>query len=131
MPAIHPYARYINELARQGVVTGTQYNQFQPEGTITRAQAAVMVTGILGLEGLAPVPPFALPYLDGNQVPTWARDAFYVMGELGIMEADPSNRIRPQGVLTRAKAAVLLDRLVSYLREDLPREYQERLLDFK
>ncbi|NLJ33831.1 MAG: S-layer homology domain-containing protein [Firmicutes bacterium] len=124
----HPSAPYVNALVAQGVVEGGPYNRFEPAAGVTRAQAAVMAIKLLGLEGLAPVPPYRLPYLDEGQIPPWARDAIYVAGEIGILKADSYGRMRPQAVLTRGDAAVFLDNLVTYLRQDLGEEYRERLL---
>lgn len=125
----HPYAPYINALATQQVVEGGLYNCFEPAAAITRAQAAVMAVKLLGFEGLAPVPPYKLPYLDEGQIPLWARDAIYVAGEIGLLTPDSYGRIRPQAILSRGDAAVFLDDLVTYLRQDLVEEYRERLLN--
>jgi len=130
VPPEHPYAPYINALAREGIVEGSRYNQFQPQEAVTRAQAAVMAVKLLGLERLAPVPPYSLPYLDDQQIPLWARDAIYVAGEIGFLEPDSFGRIRPQATMTRGEAAAFFERLVTFLREGMVREYQERLLNY-
>lgn len=130
VPPEHPYSPYINALAREGVVEGGRYNLFQPQEAVTRSQAAVMAVKLLGLERLAPVPPYRLPYLDDQQIPLWARDAIYVAGEIGLLEPDSYGRIRPQATITRGEAAVFFGRLVSFLQDGLVREYQERLLNY-
>lgn len=129
VPPEHPQAPFINALADQRVVEGGLYNRFEPTAAVTRAQAAVMAVKLLGLEGLAPVPPYKLPYVDGGHIPPWARDAIYVAGEIGLLTPDGYGRIRPQAILNRGDAAVFLDDLVAYLRQDLAGEYRDRFLN--
>jgi hypothetical protein len=63
VPASSPYCRWIEELARRGVVSGCGGGAFCPGGTVTREQLAVFVLGTREGSGWAPpacaAPPFA------------------------------------------------------------------------
>jgi hypothetical protein len=49
VPADSPFCRWIEELARRGVVSGCASGRFCPAGPVTREQMAVFLTGAFGL----------------------------------------------------------------------------------
>ncbi len=63
VPAASPFCRWIEELARRGVVSGCGGGAFCPGGTVTRAELSVFVLGTREGSGWAPTacatPPFA------------------------------------------------------------------------
>jgi hypothetical protein len=49
VPAASPYCRWVEELARRGVVTGCGGGRYCPDAPVTRAQIAAMLTTAFGL----------------------------------------------------------------------------------
>ena len=128
LPASHPDGPYVLALVQQGVMQGVGGTRFNPEGTLTRAQAATAIVRMLGLQGMAPNFPYRTSFADDRDIPAWARDAVYVAAQLNLLKGDPAGAFRPQDEITRAEGAVLLERLRSYLAHDLKYHYREQIL---
>ena len=84
---------------------------FLPNEEITRAQAAVMLSAMMGLEDATVIPTFA----DASEIPAWAKDAIYSLHAVGIMQSD-EGAISPTDTLTRAQAAKMLAGVMAYAR---------------
>lgn len=128
LPASHPDSPYVLALVQQGIMQGVGGTRFDPEGTLTRAQAATAIVRMLGLQGMAPNFPYRTTFVDDRDIPAWARDAVYVAAQLNLLKGDTAGCFRPQDEITRAEGAVLLERLRSYLAHDLKYHYREQIL---
>ena len=84
---------------------------FMPNEEITRAQAAVMLSNIVGLCDVAVTPTFA----DGSDIPTWAVEAVYSLNAAGIMNGQ-DGYITPSAAVTRAQSAQMLAATLRYLK---------------
>ena len=84
---------------------------FLPNEEITRAQAAVMLSNIVGLCDVAVTPTFA----DGSDIPTWAVEAVYSLHAAGIMNGQ-DGYIAPTETVTRAQSAEMLAATLRYLK---------------
>ena len=84
---------------------------FLPNEEITRAQAAVMLSNIVGLCDVAVTPTFA----DGSDIPTWAVEAVYSLHAAGIMNGQ-DGYIAPTETVTRAQSAEMLAAALRYLK---------------
>jgi len=118
------YAQAVNWAYANGVVTGAAETAFDPGGTVTREQAAVMMVRYLDggkvpeaqavsadggeRQGSAD----SLAYTDADEIGTYAREAVARARELGIMEGYTDGTVRPQQEIVRAEGAVMLMRLV-------------------
>jgi len=97
----------VKALYKEGVVTGTTKNGklcFDPEGSLTRAQAAAMI-------GRSQEKGFAVPELtftDAASIPNYA--AFYIrtMVSQGILSGYDDGTFRPQANITRGQMAKIL-----------------------
>jgi hypothetical protein len=49
VPATSPYCKWIEELARRGVVSGCGGGNYCPSSAVNRAQMAVFISGTFGL----------------------------------------------------------------------------------
>ncbi len=96
--------KYISGSLSQGEL------RFLPEEEITRAQAAVILSNIVGLCDVAVTPTFA----DGSEIPAWASDAIYSLNAAGIL---PSNGgyISATAGLTREQTAAMLWAVTEYV----------------
>ncbi|MBQ8431541.1 MAG: S-layer homology domain-containing protein [Clostridia bacterium] len=84
--------------------------RFLPNEEITRAQAAVILSGIVGLCDVAVTPTFA----DGSEIPVWASEAIYSLNAAGIMTSE-DGYISATAKLTREQTAQLLAAVMQYM----------------
>ena len=83
---------------------------FLPNEEITRAQAAVMLSNIVGLCDVAVTPTFA----DHSEIPVWASEAIYSLNAAGIMNSH-AGYISPTAKITRAQTAQMLTAAMEYV----------------
>jgi len=99
-----------------GLVNGTSPTTFNPQGTITRQEAAVMIQRGARLSGLdtrlsqGEIQNILGQFGDHNAVGTWAREALAFCYHAGIL--DSAGDIRPQVPISRAEIAEMLYRLL-------------------
>jgi hypothetical protein len=85
------------------VVDGQRY--FQPNRTISRAEAATILGRTLGL---SLVPPEGRPFSDWDAVPDWARGSVIALSTMGWINGMPDGTFQPGGQLQRDQTAKLL-----------------------
>lgn len=98
---------YVARAYSLGIVKGEEKNgarYFRPTETVTRAEAAVMLNAILGLEEPDTVAVFA----DDHAVPVWARGSLYALSEAGIFSGTGAGNLSPNAELSRGAAAQVL-----------------------
>ncbi len=98
---------YVARAYNLGIVKGSEeggVRYFRPSETVTRAEAAVMLNAILGLEEPDTVAVFA----DDHAVPAWARGALYALSEAGIFSGTGAGNLSPNAELSRGAAAQVL-----------------------
>lgn len=83
---------------------------FLPNEEITRAQAAVILSNIVGLCDVAVTPTFA----DGSEIPAWASEAIYSLNAAGIMTTQ-DGYIEASAKLTREQTAQMLAAVMAYM----------------
>lgn len=106
---------YVAAAHRLGYVSGTLENGslcFLPNGEITRAEAAVILSNLVGLCEVPVIPTFS----DGSDIPVWARDSIYSLNAAGIL-VDRDGCIAPTAKLTRADTAELLFAVMQYVEK--------------
>lgn len=104
---------YVAAAYEMGYVSGSLADGilcFRPHETITRAQAAVILSNIIGLRDVAVTPTFA----DTSEIPVWAADAIYSLHSVGIMNGD-QGYITPTQKITRAQTAQMLAAVMEYV----------------
>ena len=98
---------YVSAAYTMGYISGSLKEGklcFLPGEEITRAEAAVMISAILGEESSGVIPTFA----DGADIPVWAQEAIYTLNVLGVMDAT-DGYISPTSLVTREQAALILE----------------------
>lgn len=107
------YAGYVGAASDAGVVNGVGDGKFNPEGTITRQEAAAMVTRaakVLGLNGqVSDANEILAAVSDGAEVAAWARDAAAFCYESGIFRESP---IQPTKEILRCEIAQMIYNLL-------------------
>jgi hypothetical protein len=126
----NPDYKYIKAVKENNIMEGIGDNKFYPDGTLTRAQAITIIIRALGLERLAPNPPFKTRFKDDERIPLWARKAIYVADQIGIAKGTPEGYIYPKEYMTKAEASAFVNRFITYLQKDLKEDYRERIINF-
>jgi hypothetical protein len=107
----------VQKMGYLGVVTGVGNGNFAPQDTITREQAAVMLSrlaNVIGQPLYAESPAFA----DSNNISDWAFNDVGAMQATGIMTGVGNNRFDPQGQYTREQSIITVLRLFDLLNTE-------------
>ena len=108
---IQPWAvGYVKAMSKLGYISGRSDDNgetayFDPESTITRAEAFTIIGRISGISGDS-----KLVFEDSEQVPEWAKAAVATLANNGIIQGFEDNSIRPNNPITRAESAILIDK---------------------
>jgi len=109
------YYPYIAWAASNGVVSGMGDGTFQPNNKITREQLAQMTISFfryMGMEtkGIRTQADFS----DAASISGWAQSAVGLCQGVGVINGFPNGTFAPQNNATRAEAATMCSRIVSY-----------------
>lgn len=108
-------AKYVSLAVRRGYVAGKQVDGelcFCPDETITRAEAAVILSNIIGYAKQTTVNAFA----DADAMPSWSVKAMTSLKSLGILTSG-DGKADAQSLMTRADTALWLDRTMRVMAQ--------------
>lgn len=116
----HPMAAYIGSATKAGIIGGYENGTFRPNQNITREQMAVMLVRTLDYvkQDTAYNSNVLQGFKDRGRISSYAKDAVVRSISAGLIAGVTTNTFDPQGIATRAQAAVMLERLlvqVNYL----------------
>jgi len=111
VPAGKWYSVDIAAAKAAGYISGYTDGTFGPNRTITRQEAASVLTRLLKLE---PGGNNLSGFHDALAIPAWSRGSLAAVVEKGIMRGMPDGCLYPLKSLTRAEAVVLLDRALQF-----------------
>ena len=97
-----------------GVVGGVGDGRFDPEGTLTREQAAVMLARLANAVG-SPLPVHSTMFADSGDISLWAFDDVGRVQGAGLMGGVGDNRFAPLESYTREQSIVTVMRLYEYI----------------
>lgn len=103
----HPAQDEITYMAKKGLVKGITPELFGPEHALTRAQFVTLLARVFQWE--LPAKP-KLSFKDA--VPAYAQGAVQVALAKGLVKGYPDKTFRPDQPVSRAEAAVILDRIL-------------------
>lgn len=124
------YFESINNAYKRGIISGRGNEKFAPEDYLTMADAITIIIRALGLEALAPAGGVATPFVDDADIPSYARNHIYVAQRIGLVLGDERGYLKPCEYLTKARAAVVINKVINYMRDDLKKDYRERLVNY-
>jgi len=104
----------VQKMGGLGVVQGVGGGNFNPNGTITREQAAVMLARLADAIG-QPLPASAPTFADNAQLSSWAVDGVGQIQAAGIMTGVGNNNFAPASPYTREQSIVTMMRLYELL----------------
>jgi beta-glucosidase len=114
------YAGSIAGAVAQNIVCGYKGGIFQPEGSITREEMAVMLGRARYLAGkenelsVAEQEEILARFQDRDKISSWARQEIALAVEARIIEGTAAGKLAPQRELDRAQTAAVLKRFLSY-----------------
>lgn len=100
-----------------GIISGRGQGVFDPEGRITRQEAAVMLAQLAALLGVVPdkAPPV---FADADQIAPWAMEAAKTVSAItdpengaAVISGTGKNRFSPQGTYEKQQAFITLKRM--------------------
>lgn len=114
----------IGAVAAAGYFTGVFDKRFDPDGIMSRAQMACVLTQVV--KGVkpeavnAPDGELLAAYSDHDRIPSWALKSMAFTVQKGLLTVRDAGRLVPLGPGTRAEAASILCRLRNDLQNDQP-----------
>ena len=102
---------YITAVYDFGVIQGRGDGTFDPQGNLTRQEAARVLAGTFALAG-GTLPTAELDYADAEAIADWAKTAAAQLNVLGIMQGVGENRFAPQESYTKEQSIVTFWRLL-------------------
>lgn len=102
---------YVQALYENGIVFGSNDHEFNPNSTLTRQQAALMIHRTLkyaGYDFSQVAIPDTLNYTDANSIDDFAIESVAALQALGIMTGKENGNFDPKAPLTRAQMAKAL-----------------------
>ena len=107
----------VQKMAGLGVVNGVGSGQFNPDGQLTREQAATMLARLAEAMG-RPLPAADPTFADNASISSWAADAVGQMQAAGIMDGTGDNQFSPQSSYTREQSILTALRLYQSVNEN-------------
>ncbi|BAU27893.1 carboxypeptidase family protein [Aneurinibacillus soli] len=105
------YYQQVSLAKTSGYVSGYPGNTFLPNRLVTRGEAAAMLGKLLGFSSSGST---SSSFLDASAIPSWARTSVSSLSAKGIMNGYNDRTFKPNNYITRAEAAVLLNKARSF-----------------
>ncbi|MBW5445229.1 family 16 glycosylhydrolase [Cohnella sp. CFH 77786] len=117
------YEKDVLKAREAGIITGYPDGTFKPLGQLSRQDAALMLAKSLRLESKRG-DQAEIGFSDANEIAAYARDAIAAAAEQGYLKGDGRGMLHPLSPITRAEAAVMLDRMIGWMAVQ-PGNYKE------
>ena len=120
--AYYPYAM---AAYNAGLIEG---GAFSGNSTLTREMVYVLNVRAIGLErlGIGTYGNYTA-FMDDSQISSWAKSSIYAAARLGIISPE-NGYVFPKKTVTKAEGATFMDELINYLRYDLQKDYNDKML---
>lgn len=100
----------VQKMAGIGVINGVGGGKFDPDGQLTREQAATILSRLAEAMG-RPLPEAAASFADNASIASWAMDAVGRVQAGGLMDGVGNGLFSPQGSYTREQSMLTILRL--------------------
>ena len=120
-----PYYPYAIAAYNSGLIQGGQFTKNMP---VTREQAYTLIIRMIGLERLGFHGMIYTPFVDSNQISSWAKSSIQAGVSLGLVRPDENGYFLPKRKVTKAEAAAITNQMIDYLRYTLKIDYQEKIM---
>lgn len=105
----------VEKMGALAVVSGAGDNEFNPNGTLTREQAATMVARLAEAVG-DPLPEANASFSDKAGISSWAVKQVGQVQAVGIMSGVGNNRFDPTGTYTHEQSIITMLRLLNAVK---------------
>lgn len=111
--------KYVASAYKKGFINGISAELFGADYNVTRQDAAVMVYRAIQINAQAQkVPNVNKTFTDISGVSDYAVNSVKMLAEYGIINGFEDGSFRPAGSLTRAEAAVIINKYLEYVKGD-------------
>lgn len=116
----------VGALANVGIINGRTDTEFAPDDSITREEAAVILTNAAEFMGVKKdIALFDTRFSDFETVSDWAKDAVCKMDSIGIMRGVGDNNFAPKSNYTMEQSAITMLKLFNLNLSDYKENVQE------
>ncbi|MBO5452408.1 MAG: S-layer homology domain-containing protein [Clostridia bacterium] len=98
-------------LYNHDIVYGKNENEFAPNDSLTRQEAAVIIVRMVNIVNPLPSTEMYYSYDDGDEISQWASESVQIISNLGLMKGTWDNKFAPQGTYTTEQAIVTVLRI--------------------
>lgn len=106
-------APYVEWAYRNGIIQGTGADLFEPDAAVTREEMASVMQNYARVTGFSlPVTRSQYSFADYESIGSEGKAAVTAMQKAGVMMGERDGSFQPKGNITRAQAAVILERYI-------------------
>ena len=109
------FENYVKVAASRGIISGMPDGSFGVGQMITRQDMAVILVNLLKNNNISVVAEDSA-FSDFNEVDSYAETAVKTLSQLKIINGFEDNTYRPHNSMTRAEAAVVVNRILTYMK---------------
>jgi len=128
------YGEAIERLSQYGIINGKGDGNFDPQGSLTRAEMSKITTVVAGLDSLAPVNSGTSLFSDMNGS-YWASGYVNTAAKNRLIYGYPNGTFEPEKELSYAEAVTIVLRLLGYSTDELgnnwPFAYMQKAAELK
>jgi len=124
----HEYYNYIEFVKNKGIMQG-EFDYFLPDRVLKRSEVITILVNTLGLNSLAPAPPYKTIYKDDADIPNWAKDSIYVANEINLVTGYEDGTIRPNERVTKAEATRMIVKMIDHIKDNIKIDYREKIIN--
>ena len=104
----------VEKAAFIGVIDGVGNNMFDPNETLSREQAATMLSRLAFVIGV-PLPVQAVKFADNSSISSWALEPVGQVQAAGIMQGVGNDRFAPKEPYSKEQSIITIIRLYDYI----------------
>jgi len=124
------YFTRINEALKMGLINGKGDGTLGVNDYLVMADTLTIFINALGLESIASGENPITNFNDNDEIPQYARRSAYVAQKIGLIKGDDRGYLNPNSYITKAQAATLISRFLEYLRQDIRKDYRDRIVGY-
>lgn len=106
---------YVASAKKEGIINGRSEVQFSPMDSITRAEAVIMIHNVLSKKSVEFNGEETADFSDIEMLDESVQQKIADTASLGVILGRDGNTFAPQDNLTRAEAAVIINRIIKYV----------------